>query len=106
MDGEPRVVHDERRRVFQLVVGDDRVAGYAEYEPAEGQMAITHVVVQPGFEGQGFGSVLAQAALEEAKDRRLAVLPYCWFVRAHVKRNPEYLALVPPEQRRRFGLAA
>lgn len=101
-----RVVHDRRRRVFELVVGQDEVAGYAEYVPGEGTMAITHVVVEPEFAGQGYGSALAEAALTEAWNHGLSVLPLCSFVRAHVRRNPGHLALVPPEQRRRFGLAA
>ena len=104
--GETKVVHDEQNRVFELVVGDREVAGYAEYLPSEGAMAITHVVVRPEFGGRGFGSTLAKAALEEAKAKDLDVLPFCWFVREHVRRNPEYLELVPAKERDRFGLAA
>lgn len=99
-------MHDHENRVFELVAGDDQVVGYAEYLPADGAMAITHVVVRPEFGGRGFGSRLAKAALEEARRNDLDVLPFCWFVREHVRHNPEYLALVPEEQRRRFGLAA
>ena len=43
---------------------------------------------------------------DEARDQGLGVLPFCGFVREHVRRNPEYLDLVPEDQRRRFGLAA
>ena len=103
--GRERVVHDKDNRVFELIDGD-QVAGYADYLASEGVMAITHVVVQPEFMGHGYGSTLAKAALEEAKEHDLAVLPFCWFVREQVRRNPEYLALVPLHERRRFGLAA
>lgn len=106
MSDQTRVVHRRDRRLFELVVGDDEVAGYAEYVPGEGVMAITHVVVDPEYAGQGYGSALAEAALTEARDHGLDVLPLCSFVRAHVQRNPRHVALVPMEQRSRFGLAA
>jgi uncharacterized protein len=103
---DPHVVHDASHNRFELVVGDGQVAGYADYLPADGAMAITHVVVRPEFGGQGYGARLAKAALDEARDNDLAVLPFCWFVREQVRRRPEYLALVPEHQRRRFGLVA
>ena len=103
--GSTRVVHDLENRVFELHEGD-QVAGYAEYLPSEGTMAITHVVVRPEFGGRGHGTALARAALEEAKANDLDVLPFCWFVRELVRHNEEYLALVPLNQRRRFGLVA
>lgn len=103
--GDTCVVHDTEKRVFELIDGG-QVAGYAEYLPSEGTMAITHVVVRPEFGGQGYGTTLARAALEEARSNDLDVLPFCWFVRELVKHNAEYLALVPRDQRRRFGLAA
>jgi predicted GNAT family acetyltransferase len=106
MSDETRVVHRRDRRLFELVVGADEVAGYAEYVPGEGVLAITHVVVDPEYAGKGYGTALAEAALSEARDHGLGVLPLCSFVRAHVQRNPRHVALVPMEQRSRFGLAA
>lgn len=106
MTEDMRVVHRRDRRLFELVMGDDEVAGYAEYVPGEGTMMITHVVVDPEFAGKGYGSALAEAALAEAWAHGLSVLPFCSFARAHVQRNPRHLALVPKDQRSRFGLAA
>lgn len=105
MNDDPRVVHDEEQHVFELYVGDE-VAGYAEYVPGDGTMAITHVVVHPRYGGKGYGSTLAEAALEAARDQGLGVLPLCSFVREHVRRNPSYVELVPRTQRSRFGFAA
>ena len=102
---EPRVIHNKEHRVFEILEGGE-VAGTAEYLPAEGAMAITHVIVRPEFGGRGYGSRLAKAALDEARDNGLDVLPFCWFVREQLKQHPEYLPLVPKDQRRRFGLAA
>jgi predicted GNAT family acetyltransferase len=106
MTDQTRVVHRRDRRLFELVVGADEVVGYAEYVPGEGTMAITQVVVDPEHAGQGYGSALTEAALAEAREHGLAVLPFCSFARAHVKRNPRHHALVPMAQRSRFGLAA
>ena len=105
MKAHARVVHNPEQHAYELMVEGEQ-AGYAEYVPEGGAMAITHVVVQPRFGGLGYGATLAQAALDDAKERGLDVLPFCSFVREHVRRNPHYLELVPREQRRRFGLAA
>lgn len=103
MTTDPRVAHDTEEHVFRLLV-DGQVAGYAEYVPGPGTMAVTHVVVEPRFGGRGFGSALAEAVLATARTEGLEVLPYCGFVREHVRRNPEHLELVPAEHRSAFGL--
>lgn len=105
MSDRPAVVHDPRRHAFVLRAGDED-AGYAQYEPRGSAMAITHVVVDPAHAGKGYGKVLAEAALADARERGLDVLPVCSFLRAHVRRHPEHLDLVPEEVRSRFGLAA
>jgi predicted GNAT family acetyltransferase len=110
MDADLRVEHVPEQHLYELVLTeeqDEQVAGYAEYVPTGGAMAITNVVVSPRFGGRGFGTAITEAALDDAKDRGLDVLPVCSFVREHMRRNPDdYLELVPARQRRRFGLAA
>jgi predicted GNAT family acetyltransferase len=43
-------------------------------------------------------------ALDEMRTRGVSILPHCPFVHRVVEKEPEYLALVPAGQRRRFGL--
>ena len=44
-------------------------------------------------------------ALTGLRDRGVAVLPYCPFVRAYLQRHPELVDVVPEAERARFGLA-
>ncbi|HUR51537.1 MAG TPA: GNAT family N-acetyltransferase [Mycobacteriales bacterium] len=98
-----QVVHDEAAGRFEARSGQ-RVAGYAEYEVREGTMVISHVVVQPRFEGQGIGSAVTRAALSTAREQGWGVLPLCSFAAAYVRRNPDLVDLVPLENRALVGL--
>lgn len=83
---------------------DGEQAGFAEYRRTADHVAFTHTVVDPAFEGRGLGSTLARAALDEARDAGLAVLPFCPFFRTWIERHPDYLALVPEDRRAELGL--
>jgi predicted GNAT family acetyltransferase len=49
--------------------------------------------------------VLVRHVLDEARERGLAVLPLCPFVRGWISRHEDYLDLVPPTARTKYGLA-
>lgn len=55
-----------------------------------------HTEVPEALEGRGIGSALARAALDDARERRLSVVPLCPFVREYIRRHPEYESLVQP----------
>lgn len=88
---------------FEIRV-DGELAGFAEYRRAGAVLSFTHTEIDAAFEGRGLGSTLVRGALEAARDRHLAVLPFCPFVRGYLQRHPEYLDLVPADQRARFQL--
>lgn len=70
------------------------VAAFADYRLRDGVVCITHTEVQPGHEGQGVGSRLAAAALDDVKRRGLKVEPACAFIARYIERHPEYRPLV------------
>jgi predicted GNAT family acetyltransferase len=72
----------------------DRVIAYAEYITAPGRVIFTHTVVEPEHEGQGIGSRLARAVLDDAVSRDLRITPRCPFIRAYTERHQEYEASV------------
>ena len=90
---------------YELLAGDTMI-GLAQYESGDGQIAFVHTEISPQVSGQGLGQVLVQAALDDARQRQLAVLPYCSFVRHYIETHPEYADLVPPARRAAFGLPA
>jgi predicted GNAT family acetyltransferase len=90
---EVAVVDDPSARRFEARVGD-QMAGFSEYRLKPGQIVFTHTEVDPAFEGQGVGSRLAAGVLDAARQRGLAVIPLCPFIRAYIKRHPQYADLV------------
>lgn len=63
------------------------------------------IEVHERFEGQGLASRLVGNALGELRERGVAVLPYCPFVRAYLLKHPDLHDVVPESDRARFGLA-
>lgn len=54
----------------------------------------THTGVPDALSGQGLASKMARTALDYAREENLTVIPECPFVRAYIRRHPEYLDLV------------
>jgi uncharacterized protein len=82
----------------------DELAGFTSYRERPGLIAFMHTQVDARFEGQGVGGALVAGALEDARARDLAVLPFCPFVNSYIQRHSELVALVPEAYRRQFGL--
>ena len=103
---EVRVSDAPAHSRVEVRVGDE-LAGFAEYRRRPGLIAFTHTQIDPRFEGHGLGHQLVTAALEQARTEKLAVLPFCPFVRSYIAEHPaDYLGLVPREFRDAFDLPA
>ena len=87
-----------------LLYADDSRAGFLRYRIQGELMAIDHTEIDDRFDGQGLASDLARHVLDEAREEGRGVLPFCNFIRSWMERHPEYLDLIPAEQRPRFGL--
>jgi uncharacterized protein len=72
---------------FEAAVGG--ALAVAEYRREGDRLAFTHTVVPPELEGQGVASALIRAALAQARERGLRVVPHCSFVAAYIERHPE-----------------
>ncbi|MFI5529641.1 GNAT family N-acetyltransferase [Kitasatospora sp. NPDC051853] len=84
---------------FEATVAGE-LAGFAEYIRNDRLVVYPHTVVDPGFEGQGIGGLLARAALDDARRRGLPVLATCPFIKAWMLRHPEYADLAYENQSR------
>ncbi|HKN99652.1 MAG TPA: GNAT family N-acetyltransferase, partial [Pseudonocardiaceae bacterium] len=73
------VTDDKAAHRYELRDGDE-VVGFVEYHFYGDEMAFLHTEVKPERGGQGLGSRLIKAALDDARERGLRVLPYCPFV--------------------------
>ncbi|GGM52719.1 N-acetyltransferase [Micromonospora sonchi] len=101
---EPTVVDNPSAGRFEIMV-DGQVAGFAEYRRRNGTISFTHTLIESNFEGRDLGSKLARGALDAVREEGSGVLPFCPFIRGYIQRHPDYLDLVPTDQRARFELA-
>ncbi len=72
----------------------DGQVGFLSYRRAGGKIFLDHTEVPEPFRGRGFANRLAHAALEPARSQGLMVVPVCPFVRAYIRKHPEYRSLV------------
>jgi len=91
------VTKNEARSRYELAI-DGRIA-FSQYERRGSEIVFLHTEVPPELEGRGLGSILARAALDDARAGRLTVVPRCRFIRAYIERHPEYLDIVEPGYR-------
>jgi uncharacterized protein len=83
---------------------DGELAGSLQYHLHDGVIAFLHTEIDPRFRGHGVAGRLIQSSLDSARERHLAVLPYCPFVRSWIAEHIEYAGLVPDDMRPVFGL--
>ena len=85
--------HPEKKR---YEVRDERgsVLGFSAYRRRGDVVVFTHTEVDDAAEGQGVGTTLVRAALDDVRASGLRIRPLCPFVRAYVVRHPEYADLV------------
>jgi uncharacterized protein len=63
---------------------------FVVYRRVDNVLALEHAEVPAALEGQGIGARLVQATLDDIRARGLKVVPRCSFVRAFMRRHPEY----------------
>lgn len=95
MSNEVTVVDNKDHRRYEVHVGGE-LAGVLTYRVEDGVAVLPHTKVESRYEGRGLGALLAQTALDDAREAGLKVAPWCSFIAAYIQRNPEYADLVAP----------
>jgi hypothetical protein len=73
------------------VYADGVLAGFSSYDIAHGTIDFLHTEVDDAYEGEGLGSALVRGALDAVRaDGELRVTASCPFVRAWIRRHPDY----------------
>lgn len=69
---------------------DGNVVGEILYRTTPEAVALVHTEISPSLEGQGLAGKLVSGALDDIRERGLRVVAICPFVRAYIRRHPEY----------------
>ena len=81
------VRNNEAEGRYELAIQGE--CAIAAYDRRDGALVFTHTQVPEAVEGQGVASRLIAAALQDARERGLKVIPLCEFVAAYMDRHPE-----------------
>lgn len=93
--GDVEVRDNQGENRYEAIV--DGMTAVLDYRLQDGGIRLVHTGVPGELEGRGVGSALARHALDDARQRGLAVWPQCPFVASYIRRHPEYLDLVDPD---------
>ena len=91
MPASSTVIHNAAAGQFEIHTGGG--PALLRYALRGDTIDLLHTEVADEFEGKGFGSALARAALDYARGNKLTVVPTCPFVRSYLERHPEYADL-------------
>ena len=83
---------------------DGKLAAYAEYNLLTDAIMFTHTEVLSAFEGKGVGSTLAKHVLDDARARKLHVIPVCQFIAGYIRKHRDYVDLVREDIQRAFKI--
>lgn len=90
--------NDESAEEWRFELDGQRA--FIAYERSGDRIVYLHTEVPPQLEGHGVASILAKAALDDARARGQKVVALCPFVSAYIRRHPEYADLVDHAFRR------
>lgn len=87
-------VRDDAEQHRYVIEVDHHVAGFAVYHVRAGRHLFVHTEIDAAYEGQGVGSTLIRAALDDVRSEHGIIVPICPFVAGWVDRHPDYQNLV------------
>jgi len=90
------VTHNANSRRFETRAADGSLS-FLDYTIAGDRITFEHTFVPDQLRGKGIAANLTRAALTEARQRHLKVIPRCSYVATFIKRHPEFADLLEPE---------
>lgn len=69
---------------------NDALVGTCTYELSSDKWAITHTVVDPSFGGRGIAKQLVESLINEARKRKIKIIPICSYAYKMMMGKKEY----------------
>lgn len=95
MSSAPSVLDNRASSQFEIDI--DGHVGYLAYRRDGDRLILIHTEVPAQLEGQGIGAQLVTAAIDEAVEQHLTVVPLCEFAMGWLERHAEVAGRVPIE---------
>ena len=92
MSAIPDVV--DNTAAHRLEINDGGHISFLTYRMKGDAIEYQHSETPPELQHHGYASALAKFALDREKASGRKVIPSCPFVRAYIKRHPEYASVV------------
>ena len=86
------IINDKQGSRFVLDVNGQEV--YVLYTEDKNTMDLYSTYTPPQLRGQGLAAKVVLAAFEYAREKKLKVIPSCWYVRKFLEKHPEYESIV------------
>jgi len=86
------IINDKQGSRFVITV--DGLEVYELYAEDKGTIDLYSTYTPPKLRGRGLAADVVKAALEYAKEKKLKVIPTCWYVRKYMDEHPEYKELI------------
>ncbi|MBT8220546.1 MAG: N-acetyltransferase [Bacteroidia bacterium] len=86
------LINDGEKKHYEFHIGEH--VPRVEYMAVGGKMFLNHTEIPRELEGQGIGSQLIKAVLEDVEKKGLILMPMCPFVAGYIQRHPEWKKLV------------
>lgn len=67
---------------------------FIDYKLRPGVMTVLHTEVPQELQGQGIAGIMTRYALKHIADNNLQLVPICPYMRAFLKKHPEYQYLI------------
>jgi predicted GNAT family acetyltransferase len=90
---DPLVVRNDERSRYDIVV-DDRVVGHTDFRVDGDRHVFVHTEIDPAYRGRDLAERLVTAALDDAREAGVRVVPSCPYVAQFIEQHPEYADLV------------
>lgn len=87
----PEIVEVPERERFEMPVDGD--VAILTRERHGNRLVLVHTEVPPAYRGKGAASRLVRGVLDQARAEGAVVVPICPFVKAFLRKHPEYQAL-------------